>query len=110
MKPSILVKLESLSERFEEVQHLLGEPSVLNDQNKFRALTKEYSQLEEVINAFNAYKQAEDDLIAAQEMAQEDDLEMRELAQEEVKAAKINIERLFKSTIILQSILKVFRP
>ena len=91
MKPSILAKLEALAERYEEVQHLLGDPSVLNDQNKFRALTKEYSQLEEVIKTFNAYKQAEEDLTAAQEMAEEDDPEMREMAQEEVKAAKANI-------------------
>ncbi|SKA47344.1 peptide chain release factor 1 [Enterovibrio nigricans] len=94
MKPSILTKLEVLSERYEEVQHLLGDPGIIGDQDKFRALSKEYSQLEEVTMCFNAYKQAVDDLDAAQEMANEDDPEMREMAQEEVKMAKGEIERL----------------
>ncbi|KMV28457.1 peptide chain release factor 1 [Photobacterium swingsii] len=94
MKPSILVKLETLVERYEEVQHLLGDPDVLADQNKFRALSREYSQLEEVTKAFQAYQQAKEDLEAAEEMAQEDDPEMREMAQEEVKDAKANIIRL----------------
>ncbi|TLS80483.1 peptide chain release factor 1 [Photobacterium damselae subsp. damselae] len=94
MKPSILVKLETLEERYEEVQHLLGDPSVISDQDKFRALSKEYSQLEEVTKCFQAYKQAQDDLAAAEEMANEDDAEMREMAQEEIKEAKADIERL----------------
>ncbi|MBE1277671.1 peptide chain release factor 1 [Enterovibrio baiacu] len=94
MKPSILAKLEALSERYEEVQHLLSDPGIIGDQDKFRALSKEYSQLEEVTKCFTSYKQAEDDLEAALEMANEDDPEMREMAQEEVKAAKEEIERL----------------
>ncbi|MCG3865899.1 MULTISPECIES: peptide chain release factor 1 [unclassified Photobacterium] len=94
MKQSILVKLETLVERYEEVQHLLGDPSVLADQNRFRTLSKEYSQLEEVTKCFQAYQQAKEDLVAAEEMAQEDDAEMREMAQEEIKEAKAEIERL----------------
>ncbi|MCC4801010.1 peptide chain release factor 1 [Enterovibrio norvegicus] len=94
MKPSILAKLEALSERYEEVQHLLSDPGIIGDQDKFRALSKEYSQLEEVTQCFTSYKQAEGDLEAALEMANEDDPEMREMAQEEVKAAKEEIERL----------------
>lgn len=94
MKQSILVKLETLVERYEEVQHLLGDASVLADQNRFRALSKEYSQLEEVTKCFQAYQQAKEDLVAAEDMAQEDDAEMREMAQEEIKEAKAEIERL----------------
>ncbi|MFH0265669.1 peptide chain release factor 1 [Vibrio rumoiensis] len=94
MKSSILTKLETLVERYEEVQHLLGDPGVIGDQNKFRALSKEYSQLEEVTKCFQAYQQAQEDLAAAEEMAQEDDVEMREMAQEEIKEAKAAIERL----------------
>ncbi|EGU44205.1 peptide chain release factor 1 [Vibrio ichthyoenteri ATCC 700023] len=94
MKASILTKLETLVERYEEVQHLLGDPGVIGDQNKFRALSKEYSQLEEVTKCFQAYQQAQEDLEAAEEMAKEDDAEMREMAQEEIKDAKESIERL----------------
>jgi peptide chain release factor 1 len=94
MKASILVKLESLVERYEEVQHLLSDPGVIGDQDKFRALSREYSQLEEVTQGFQAYQQAKEDLEAAEEMANEDDAEMREMAQDEIKAAKQAIERL----------------
>ncbi|MEC7940666.1 MAG: peptide chain release factor 1 [Pseudomonadota bacterium] len=101
MKASILVKLETLVERYEEVQHLLGDPDVIGDQNKFRVLSKEYSQLEEVTKCFQAYQQAQDDLEAAEDMAQEDDEEMREMAQEEIKEAKEAIERLTDELQIL---------
>ena len=94
MKASIRTKLETLVERYEEVQHLLGDPGVIGNQNKFRALSKEYSQLEEVTKCFQAFQQAQGDLEAAEEMAKEDDAEMREMAQEEIQESKQVIERL----------------
>lgn len=101
MKASILAKLETLVERYEEVQHLLGDPDVIGDQDKFRALSKEYSQLEEVTKCFQAYQQTQEDLTAAEEMAKEDDAEMREMALEEIKDAKENIVRLNEELQIL---------
>jgi peptide chain release factor 1 len=101
MKSSILLKLESLVERYEEVQHLLGDPDVIGDQDKFRALSREYSQLEEVTQCFQAYQQAQEDLEAAEDMAKEDDEEMREMALEEIKEAKETIERLADELQIL---------
>jgi peptide chain release factor 1 len=94
MKASILEKLATLVERYEEVQHLLGDPDVIGDQDKFRTLSKEYSQLEEVTQCFQVYQQAREDLAAAEEMAHEDDAEMRAMAQEEIQKAKLAIERL----------------
>ena len=101
MKASILVKLETLVERYEEVQQLLGDPDVIGDQDKFRALSKEYSQLEEITKCFQAYQQSQEDLVAAQEMAKEDDAEMREMAEEEIKAAEESIENLTAELEIL---------
>jgi len=94
MKDSIIKKLESLVERYEEVQALLSDPEVIGDQDKFRALSKEYSELEDVTKAFTAYQTAQDDLEEAKLMLEEDDAEMREMAQEEIKSAKQNIEQL----------------
>ncbi|SHE93039.1 peptide chain release factor 1 [Vibrio gazogenes] len=101
MKASILQKLETLAERYEEVQHLLGDPDIIGDQNRFRALSKEYSQLEEVTQCFQAYQQAQEDLVAAEEMAKEDDAEMQEMAQEEIEAAQASIEQLTDTLQIL---------
>ncbi|WP_087019357.1 peptide chain release factor 1 [Thaumasiovibrio subtropicus] len=101
MKASILQKLQTLVERYEEVQHLLGDPEIIGDQDRFRALSREYSQLEEVTQCFQRYQQAQEDLDAAEEMANEDDPEMREMAQEEIKDAKATIESLTDELQIL---------
>ncbi|WP_028116809.1 peptide chain release factor 1 [Ferrimonas senticii] len=92
MKPTVYAKLEGLVERYEEVQALLGEPDVISDQTRFRALTKEYSQLEEVVQAFQAYQTAQEDIETAKEMMA--DPEMAEMAQEELEQAKLDSERL----------------
>ncbi|MCQ8847310.1 peptide chain release factor 1 [Alteromonas stellipolaris] len=94
MKDSVVRKLENLVERFEEVQALLGDPQVIGNQDKFRNLSKEFSQLESVVGGFNAYQHAQENLDSANEMLKEDDAEMREMAQEELKIAKADIERL----------------
>ncbi len=56
MKQSVVNKLESLVERFEEVQALLGDPGVIGNQDKFRNLSKEYSQLEAVGTKVGGYQ------------------------------------------------------
>ncbi|MFT2090642.1 peptide chain release factor 1 [Paraglaciecola sp. 2405UD69-4] len=101
MKESVQRKLESLIERFEEVQALLGEAEVIADQDRYRGLTKEYSQLEDVVKCFRDYQQAQQDFESAQEMMQEDDPEMREMAQEEYKTAKQDIEDYTQALQIL---------
>lgn len=94
MNKSILKKLEGLQERHEEIQALLSEASVINNQEQYRALTKEYAQLESVVTCYVNYCQAEADLAAGEEMLAEDDAEMQALAQEEIDAAKETIEAL----------------
>ncbi len=94
MKDSIRIKLESLVERHEEISALLGDPDVIGDQNKFRDLSKEYSQLEDVVKSFKSYQDAIDSVAAAEEMLKDSDPEMRELAQEEFKQSKEDVERL----------------
>lgn len=84
LKPSIIIKLETLVERFEEVQALLGEPDIASDQNKFRDLNKEYAQLDVVVKAFKEYQRLENDLAEMKEMLEGDDPDMKEMAQEEI--------------------------
>ncbi len=92
MKNSVYQKLEIIAERFEEVQALLSDPETISDQEKFRALSKEFSQLEVINNAFNSYKEAADDFSTAEEMLKDEDPDMREMAQEEFKSAKKAVE------------------
>lgn len=84
MKASIQARLESVSERHEEIAALLGDPDIISDQDKFRALSKEYAQLEPVVTAFANYQQTEKDLDSAREMANDSDAEMRTMANEEL--------------------------
>src|SRR5690606_11426811 len=101
MKESVYRKLEGLTERYEEVQALLSDASVISDQSKFRELSKEYSQLEGISKAFADYQQAQQDLASAEEMQKDTDSEMREMAQEEYKAARERIEQLDQQLQIL---------
>lgn len=90
MKPSIISKLETLQERFEEVQALLSDPSVISDQDRFRSLSKEYSQLTSVVECFRQWQQTQEDIEAAKMMLS--DPEMGEMAQEELNDAKTKVE------------------
>ena len=99
MKPSIVAKLEALLERHEEVQAMLGEPSVIADQERFRALSKEYAQLTDVVKCFRDWQQAQEDLSTAEELL--DDPEMRDMAQDELNAAKNSIEQLEQELQVL---------
>jgi peptide chain release factor 1 len=94
MKQSLLNKLELLSARHEEITALLADIETINDQSKFRSLSMEYAQLEDVVRSFSAYQQAQQALGAAHEMLADDDAEMRELAEEEVADSTQQIERL----------------
>jgi peptide chain release factor 1 len=101
MKKSVYQKLEGLVERFEEVQALLSDPETIADQDKFKGLSKEFSQLEEVTKVFGQYQQAEENLVSAEEMLKDDDADMREMAQDEFKEAKEAIENLTSELQIL---------
>lgn len=94
MKPSILSKLENLSERLQEISALLADAGTISNQNRFRELSQEYAQLKPVVDTFEAYQGAIEDIATAREMLAEDDAEMRAMAEEEVKAAKARSEAL----------------
>ncbi len=94
MKASILSKLEILSARYEEIAGLLSDIEVINDQNRFRTLSMEYSQLEDVVKTFTEFQNFEQDKLAAEEMLKEEDAEMREMAEEEINEAKQRMEEL----------------
>ena len=94
MKDSVIRKLEGLLERNEEVLALLSDASVIADQERFRALSKEYSQLEDVVRNFTDFQLAMEDLAAAKEMLNDDDPELKEMAQDEMKEAKSVLETL----------------
>ncbi|MDK4685367.1 peptide chain release factor 1 [Kingella negevensis] len=92
MKPSILAKLQTLSERLEEVTALLGSPEATANMDNYRKLNQEHAELTPIVETYQQYRQAESDLTDAQEMLSDPD--MKEFATEEIEAAKIKIEQL----------------
>ncbi|OAI02469.1 peptide chain release factor 1 [Methylomonas methanica] len=101
MKPSIQTKLENLGERFEEITALLSQPEVQSNQNQFRSLSQEYSQIEPLVACYKTYQENEANLASAQEMAKDSDPELREMAKEEIQAAEAQREELEQQLQIL---------
>ncbi|MEZ5560860.1 MAG: peptide chain release factor 1 [Pseudomonadales bacterium] len=83
LSPSMKAKLFSLSDRFEEVGVLLSEPEVMADRERFTALSREYAELEPVIQSFQTVVDMQSELADAQELVSDEDAEMRALAEED---------------------------
>lgn len=92
MKASIKHKLESLLERHQEINLLLSEAEVINDQKRFRELSKEYAQLGPLVTCFQEYQATLETIENSQALLQDDDQEMRALAEEELLQAKARLE------------------
>jgi len=83
MKASIEEKLERLTERYQEVGALLSDPDVIGDQNRFRGLSKEYAELEPVVQSYERYHQVKSNREEAEGLLS--DPEMRDMAREELQ-------------------------
>ena len=94
MKESVRLKLEKLAERYEELAVLMSSPEIISDQDKFRSHSKEYAEIEPIVQAFENYNDAENDFAEAKLMAEDDDPDMREMAAEEYQSSKQRIEVL----------------
>lgn len=94
MKQSIIIKLQTMLERYEELSRLLSEPEIINDQNKFREFSKEYSQLEPLVQTFQRYQQLLDDIETAKTLLTEDDPDLRQLAEMDINESKDQQETL----------------
>ncbi|WP_286914221.1 peptide chain release factor 1 [Pseudomonas sp. UBA6315] len=88
MKASLLNKLDTLQDRFEELTALLGDAEVISDQTRFRAYSREYAEVEPVIGAYQAWRKVQDDLEGAQALLKDADPDLREMAVDEVREAK----------------------
>ena len=95
-------RLEDLVRRYEELMLELNDPSIANDQNRFRKLMKEQSDLAPIVEAFKEYKASKETVEESLAILEEEsDEEMRELAKEELNDAKARIEELEKELKIL---------
>lgn len=81
-------RLEDLLVRYEEIQEELNSPEIANNQERYRKLMKEYSDLTPLVEKYQEYKGAKQTIEDSLAMMEESDEEMRELAKEELAMGK----------------------
>ena len=94
MLDSVKKKLEEIQEKFIHMESQLSKPEIIENQNKFTLLSKEYSNIKPVVDKFIEYKLVEENLENSKQLLNDTDSEIRSLAQEEIDTLKINKESL----------------
>ena len=79
-------KLEDVEKRYEELNRLISDPEVISNQNEWKKLMKEHSDIEDIVFKFREYKQVQKSYEEAKEMMS--DPELKELAEMEMLEAK----------------------
>jgi len=91
---SMMSKLESLRDRFEEVAALLSDAEVMTDRERFTALSKEYAEIEPVVGCYRRAMELEANIADNEQLLEEEDPEMRELAQQDIADCRAQLEEL----------------
>ena len=94
MLDSVKKKLEEIQEKFIYMESQLSKPEIIENQNKFTLLSKEYSNIKPVVDKFIEYKLVEENLENSKQLLNDTDSEIRSLAQEEIDTLKVNKESL----------------
>lgn len=86
---SLLTRLDGIESRFEEVSTLITDPNVISDMKRYVRLTKEYKDLERLVNATRRYRTIVANIEEARQVLDtESDEELREMAKEELDEAQ----------------------
>jgi peptide chain release factor 1 len=90
----LLDKVAAVERRYDELNQLLSDPNVASDPGRMTALAREHSEIEEVVQVYQAYRAAESELADATRMVEEEtDPEMVELARGEVEHLRVEQEQ-----------------
>ena len=95
-------RLEELVDKLDTINNQLTDPDVVSDQNKFRKLMKEQSDLQPLVEKYTEYKNTKQTIEDSLEMLEvEDDEEMKEMLKEELSEAKSNIAKIEQELKVL---------
>lgn len=95
-------RLEDILRRFEDINMMLGDPSVASDQEKYKSLMKEQKNLEPLVECYTEYKKCKQAIEDSLQMLDEEsDPEMKEMLREELSDAKDRIPGLEEKLKIL---------
>ncbi len=88
-------KLDKVKERYNEIAELLNRPETANDQKEFRKLSKEYSDLTDIVNAYDEYVKVKHQLEENKKLLYEtSDADMKELAAAEQEELQQRFDKL----------------
>ncbi len=88
-------KLDEIVQKYEELTQKINEPDTIADQNLWRNLMKEHSDLTPIVEIYNSYKKAQADIKEGQELLGDNlDEEFRQLVKEELKENNEKLENL----------------
>ncbi|MFT7218985.1 MAG: peptide chain release factor 1 [Candidatus Azotimanducaceae bacterium] len=91
---SLKQKLDQLLERYEELGALLSDNQIISDQNKFRAFSKEYADIEPIVICFRQFDNQQTELDDANLMLKDPDSDIREMAELEASELEQSIGKL----------------
>ncbi len=94
-------KLEQLEKRFNELNDQMADPAVIADGELYRKVTKQHSELSEMVGAYREWKKAQDRLSQARSMLQEHDPDLKAMAEEEVAQLEPELARIEEQLKIL---------
>jgi len=95
-------RLEVIENRYEEISIRLSDPSVIANQDEYKKLMKEYSELEEIVGKYREYKKVLKDISDAKELREEKlDKEMHEMVEAELAESEEKLEKIQKELQIL---------
>ncbi|HUL42825.1 MAG TPA: peptide chain release factor 1 [Bacteroidota bacterium] len=94
-------RLEKVASRYEELTILLADPAVINNQDKYRELSKEHSDIAGIVETYLRYKRVKSELENLRQLSTGSDAEMRELAFAEIEEAETNLGLLEEELKIL---------
>jgi peptide chain release factor 1 len=94
-------KLSQLEKRFDDLNQQMADPAVIGEADKYRKVTKEHSELSEIVGKYREWKDVEDSLSQARAMLQEKDLDLRAMAEEEVTRLEPELAKIEEEIKIL---------
>jgi peptide chain release factor 1 len=85
MTPQVVDKLRNQEARYERLAQLLADPAVQADSSAYRTHAKALAEVEPLVEAFRAYRHAEEELVKARDILATADADMKALAEEEIR-------------------------
>ena len=92
LSTTIIAKLDHLADRHEELSALLADPEVVADRNRYAALSREYAEVEPVIDAYRVFRRKAGELGESESLQSDEDPAIRDLAREDMALLRTELE------------------